>query len=1432
MSVWQVSARIAAGASLSVREHIPYNWPVSNDPMGGDATLLGSLRQAQHASASLPAGALLSASLSSRPHLLQPEVLRRSVFTDHGPIAKPPLVLQSGASATIVSPTDVTCTGGAFSTTVVGKLLVLSGPIRNTGEYRILSVLGPNRLRVAADLDLSVPGSTSWQVVDPREGEIADSPLDVVVRVNGLPVVPETVSGLGGQVVLPSAPGPEDTVSVDYSWMDDPVVDLRALNDPEFVLNGMVRVETGGTQHRYRYRSILLRPEDFRAPTTVKTGGSASILSTTSALLPGSNLTGASVGMRLFLTEGPNAGSYTISGVSGDTVTVLGLFSYPDAGSGSLPWQIIDPNSDFQARLAEPLLRDLKYRAYERSYTAVLNDPNLLTLNVPSQRIAFPPLSRPVEGSFVNYEPTTLPEIPSQKDPWTRHGPGSASVVGAELVITAVPPSGADGSIYWTRPIDLTFDHVLAMTWRFRVDSVPALDGVFTGLTLGFSNDSRAFIIGCLDDSGTRKIGILRAGRGTLPSQAGSWTGGLLPDETSSGIPVAFDWAVPHSYRVLRDRQGVIRVYVDGEVSETLRVHEDELPFLEELDTGFSSLEGVFFGSISRTAQTVSSWDFVRYTVIPTNPAQTAYSSFASYEATNLPEVSTPPWTPVGAHGNETADSGVLVLDSTSATTADAEVSSGLVGGDFRGFVRFEPLLAASSDVFLDVAPRIRTFTHGVAPNAVMAAVDDGNLLTQLSFLTDSPSPKYSYGGRVLPDEWGPTPWQVSGTAQAGMWGRALRISDTTTTDGRVYGMPDTDGVLVSGAGSFICEFKTRVVSHTPDTNGFCGVTMDAYNGDRTVGVLLHEESGVRHVALHSDGNVVSQWAWEWDDDKPHVFRTVVNLDASLVILFVDGGLVGTADYNLFTRPPVASPIVSWGSGTAGSVGALSVVDWHYANVWRVNQYPKKYVGVWRGVDSDSLLGYHLPVKVEGRAEGVGLNCLSDPRAMFVTLGVVGDPTPGNPPLNDHIIVDAGPNRGVYKVKTVLDPVPPTEVGYRIPAEIDWTQEHRYRLARDPSGGVALLLDSDPSPVLRLGYDSLTLPPSSAGIIRTLTGGLPGIAFGAFDPTNLSQTARDYVRYGIVRPPGDLVPVPPHQVLNQRNVISSPEHLRADEPHEHTDFWSGSTGIPPQTAPDFLQQLSPAAYTRLNEGTPLVPMTQTSEVRHPVPVVEFVSASNSLRDVLNARNGFVLNDPTRRVKLLVPNDVLYNSIQVIETTQGDACLLAPAQDRLTALSDLSFQKEVCLSYTGDVLPEADMTAATPWTLDSLDPNQVRTSVFSGVLTYGTTGATCTIYRNHTHLPDAVSLTTEYTFEIALSQDSSLGLGDSQARFGFSAPGLTFGLGLVTTGGGERYVTVYDLNSGEVMGGIPFDYLDGITHSYRVLYSPGMDAGSMQLFIDS
>ena len=1274
-----------------------------------------------------------------------PSIIQRSIFVDKGPIVKPPLLLSSGVSATVVGPNTVNLPGGSFSVSDIGlEVELVGGGGPNAGRYRIVKVNSNTQVQLLASFTTPDAFSYTWELYDPRRGEIADSPQDVTVRINSVPVLPVAVDGLLGQVVLTSTPLSTDTVDIDYLWIRQPTVRML-LNHEGMTLNasrprGSRRVDPKRS-HSYSYNVVLGNP--------AKMGVSDSLLA-------------------------------------------------------------VSP---------QPKLRQLHYRAYERRYTAALNNPQLFRLNAPTNRIAYPPTQRKIVKESVVYDATVLPSLDSQ--PWDQRGQGLASVALDRLTLednTVTHP------LFYTRTTDLTFDHVFAMAWRSEILSVTDFEGVWSGLGAGWVEPSgRVFLLGHLFDSGAWSIGVLKD-HGDYPTTLGNWS-----------AVTAFDPFGQKTYRVVRSSSGLYSVYLDGGVVEAFSVHESSLPYLKDLVGPFDQIQSVFFGSLSQVARSSSLWEFVRYESFPLTFTQTLISSFVNYEANAVPELSPSPWNLLGGTGYETIESGdTLLLKNTSATTV---TDLGVVSGAYRSFLRLEPLFKVSVDTVLDFEIQGRDFTHSVEPYGVFASLYDGSRLAQVSLLSAFPTPKFSYPGLTLPENSQPESWTLLGggvdpsNVSINLEGRSLRIKDTSDIDGAVYFLTDNAPVtsstrLLDPLVDYRAEARFKVVSYTPDLAGFCGVTFDVYDGTplsngRPVGVLLRETLGVKEVAFHRDGVVLSSTPFDWGDGLDHTYRVTKDVVGDLLSLFVDDTLTLTQTYSGIAVS-AGNGVVSFGSSTAASVAAHSEVVWSYFNVWRVPETTHLYVGLWKGTSTNSLRDYLLPTNAQGSHGLVAGNTIQDTSQNFIAAGV--GPT-------DVVVIDDGPNQGVYFLTAVNPtslvfsipspfPVQGGEVAYRVLKKHNWVSSSlKLRLVRDPRGGISLYEGANTTPEVLASYDDL---PQIKGLVGVASGGLPCVCFGSMDPTNLSTTAWEYVRYGAVSVPDASQTVNRMFRLNQRNVIASPEHLRTDIPHNHTDYWSSSTGIPPQGPGDLHQNPLLPGYTQLNEGVPLVPSTQTLENRRPTPVSVPVNGLNNPQSFLNSQ-GFLLNDTTSKVKVIVPPDVLYNCLEVIEFSTGEENLITPVQDvgGLVSLGTFSFTKEVCLVYDGAVLPENDPSASTPWVLQF--PLGTVTSVSSGVLSYSTVAPfTTTAYTNNTPLPDVLGHNLKVSWRVKISQDGSFGLGDSEVRLGFSAPGLTLALAFVTYPTGERLVLVKDLKAHKVVAGLPFDFLDNAFHTYmveRLLTSP-------------
>ena len=136
--------------------------------------------------------------------------------------------------------------------------------------------------------------------------------------------------------------------------------------------------------------------------------------------------------------------------------------------------------------------------------------------------------------------------------------------------------------------------------------------------------------------------------------------------------------------------------------------------------------------------------------------------------------------------------------------------------------------------------------------------------------------------------------------------------------------------------------------------------------------------------------------------------------------------------------------------------------------------------------------------------------------------------------------------------------------------------------------------------------------------------GRPFVAFGAFSPSAISRTRWDFVRYSVGKITLTDLLVPPHQVLNQANVISSPDHLRTRVAHRHQGFTVYSGGTP---IDEFMSNEAVSPFTVLGDRTPPVPATQNLETRHGMVKVgtplESVPAESRTGDCAARKAGYV-----------------------------------------------------------------------------------------------------------------------------------------------------------------------------------------------------------------
>ncbi len=758
--------------------------------------------------------------------------------------------------------------------------------------------------------------------------------------------------------------------------------------------------------------------------------------------------------------------------------------------------------------------------------------------------------------------------------------------------------------------------------------------------------------------------------------QIGILTNSGYPELQDSWDLYASNWTEYSSYRIFRDSTGNVSLFLSGGLSPIISTDAVDLPSLSSFDGKFDSLQQVFFGSISHAASSVSRWQFIRVDINPLDSNQVTANKSVVYSPTVIPELDpTAPWITVGQGGIERISSGSLLLDSTCSATPDEVLDLGLSTGAYRGFLRLEPVLTPSSSASFEFSCSVGYYTYSVNNLASGVFIDDGNLVAQLAFLQafplpsiivgrtpepfvmspnqtivisvnssseqtvvlpggllsaaalvasitpqisgldltvstvsgsiqfqttttgetseikliggtalpklgflpgtyfgsdSSPEPKLSWFGETKPDLDNPT-WQVSGTQSSTMFGRTLRIIDDSASDHLTYTISDprvTNQVFNSSV-DWKIDARLQVQSFTAGGTisglQFCGVLINVDEGPSGKNVELQlatDSGGTQYIHILSyDGSMntltsISQIPFSWDDFKIHSYNLFTSKNSNSILVNVDGIFVGSFNYSSLLSGGFG-PAITFGSGSA----AVSNVDLNLASS----------VVDWQSV------------------------CIfRDTR--------ISDPSSAS---NRYI--------GLYKGGD------PTLLNSYSTFQMDWTPNHTYRIVKDSSIGINVYVDGAQAPVISVDYTSLNLPLSSNGFFSSITQGKPCLGFGSFNPYEIDRTKWGQIRYSIGKITQSNNIVPSYEVLNRANVVSSPEHLFTNAPHQHfgTRVYSGGT-----PTDEFLSDISIPAYTNLGENTPPMEMSQNLESLGGL-YKTIVPAESVASDQLISQSGFL-----------------------------------------------------------------------------------------------------------------------------------------------------------------------------------------------------------------
>lgn len=645
-------------------------------------------------------------------------------------------------------------------------------------------------------------GPFNWEILEPRYGEVADSPEDVNVNVAGSPATVEAVFGLLGAAVLTNKPNPGESVDISYNWMQDPPSQFLRLNSYEFNLNqGGSRGYGGLEDHRHIYRTHLISP--------------------------------------------------------------------------GVPYELVSPNRPKQIHW--------KYKGYERAYSALLNDPTSLLLNVPTNKISYPVLSEMVSEETISYDPVVFPQ--NLPDPWNYRGSGTLSLPPGQSQLVIVDNNDLAGSSsnppFFTKTISITVPSVVSGSFRLSCDDDASLtsDGVFTGVSFGFSDGTGVVTVGLLKTNATNlsssislindmkeafnlhiesgvyhnptdpisRVSIVDAtdlesaiilanelkrlfnihvdkGGDSLPTssscsttpdvefigfvhilkdtinvinspdasdlsslqslvnelfekfnnhreqddihfnndvdnevilvrQVGILLNSSFPEFIESWKSEAIDWTGFRTFRIFRQSNGDVQVFESGAVSPFVEAERLELPRLADLPVEFNFSQFVFFGSTSDEAQSISRWQFVRVVVSPVESVTTESNKQVEYDGSVLPERDVnAPWAVLGAGGYEQVLLGdILLVDDLASASASLVDELGDSTGSFRGYTRIEPVLTINSTSIVEFNMRADYYTHSLDNSSLCVVLDDSRFSTQLCFLQFSPTPATSTSAGIEP---------------------------------------------------------------------------------------------------------------------------------------------------------------------------------------------------------------------------------------------------------------------------------------------------------------------------------------------------------------------------------------------------------------------------------------------------------------------------------------------------------------------------------------------------------------------------------------------------------------------------------------------------------------------------------------------------------
>lgn len=932
---------------------------------------------------------------------------------------------------------------------------------------------------------------------------------DVVLRVNGIEVEVASVNPYVGKIYpkypIPLMPSGSIQVDVDYKWLATPIMGLTGLNTEGLVLNKWDRASghhnpAGHGEQIQTLSHPKGAPDTHRFPLAV----------------------------------------------------VLGPVSNP-----------------------QPLLIGHRYMGFERAYSALLNSPTSLRLNQSPYQSETDAFERTVTGESVSCDGT---RDPTTADPvWALSGVDSGAPnvgLGTYTVHDArtgsYDPTDPQIAVY-ARDVDFSFPSAISVNARFTINDYQA-EGVFTGVGFGFHNNHEMYVVGALDVGGLEHIGILSDA--SRPDLLGSWiigpqVQGTITSRNIVSVPsedIPSGLSVGERFQILTGTQkGIYSIKsVTSQCNGVtiLSLNESfpadfglwgnnyptiyfETPWSDQVSTyrltvnlttksalletsgrnttrivaldGTQNLpspseflfldldkEGqVFWGSLSAPATNRSTWSFLQYGVVPDRTLLRGHAVVVTTEMDVLPDVNSDEWGRDGNFGYAESSSSEVLLKS--------DVASDTLKFTF-GYERLEPFFV--QDAYLDLRAKFKVDSGILGAGDASIILNDGVrevCLATIQYIEGWGGAEYrrivrqpsiSMAGFLTPNNQN---WTLVGgsTGAATPQEDDLVVTQTAGQEILYQAHLDVSGVPVSG--DRIIESRFAVQSYVGRIDGTTGICFGGdfatnFGPDRAVILRLKGGTVPSIQLLAGDDTLVQEYPFMWDDGEFHSYRIVTS--QGTVSLYLDDGLqLPTLAATSFPGGTATEKVFFGALRTLDGVvesGVASIVRWRSVSYTQIPiQAVKRTLGVWRGGDKNHINSWELPR------------------------------------------TDASSTPNSAQIGPVIQ-------------QMDWRQPMTLRVLRSPGWGVSVFRPDMAMPPYYNGHYATEVDVPSAAWINVEYADLPTqinpfgyVSFGALDSRSITQQRWDYIRYRLYKVPTEDYIAPQGMVLNQFNIITSGEPLKA-----------------------------------------------------------------------------------------------------------------------------------------------------------------------------------------------------------------------------------------------------------------------------------------------